>query len=182
MDVLGAQLFLHIFKVHPPYAGLVPLQGAEHHVVAVVGEGAGEAHVGGGVEQHLAAPGAGHVQRADHAAQHAVLVADAFPGQPGHAVAVFLPGDDGVKVFIGGVKVAVGRVLRPADKRLGHGGHGGKVHVRHPHGDGVETRLGRGGGKPVRLAQTIHRDGVLAVAVRDGSEIVFHVLMFLSEK
>ena len=147
-------------------------------VVAVVVEAVGKADVGGAVHQHLVAPGADAVQRADHAAQHAVLVADVLCLQPGDAVALCLPLDDGVIILFGGRIVAEGRVLHPGDHFLLHGGHRGKVHVGHPHGDGVKALFGGRGRKAV--AQPVHRQCVLAVAVQQRCKIVFHGTNLLS--
>ena len=56
--------------------GLVQDQRAVDDSVAIVAQGPGKAHIGGGVEEHIVPSGAEHVQGADHAAQHAVLIAD----------------------------------------------------------------------------------------------------------
>ena len=71
----------HVGVVHPPDAIFVLHQRGVDDVITVVGQAAGEADVGGAVDQHLVAPGADAVQCADDAAQHAVLVADGLGGQ-----------------------------------------------------------------------------------------------------
>ena len=172
MDVVCLELFVHVGVVHAPDAVCVLHQRAVDDLVAVVFQAEGEADVGGAVHQHRVAGGGKAGQGGDDTAQHAVLVADAFLRQAGDAVALFVPPDDGIIVFVGGVKVAVGRVLCALDDGLRDGGHGGEVHVRHPHGDDVPAFFGRVRRKAV--AQAVHGDGVHAAAVHDGSEIVFH--------
>ena len=177
MDMVLFQFGVHVGVVHPPDALLVPHQRRVDDAVAVVLQRLGEADVGGAVEQHTVAGGGKAGHRRDHPAQHAVLVADAVPGKQRRVrpVAPHLPVDDGVVVGVGGLKIAEGRVLRPPDDGRRHGGHRGEVHVGHPHGDGVKAGLGGARRKPARLAQGIHRDGVLAVAVHDRCEIVLHL-------
>ena len=172
MDLFLFQVLFHVLKVHPPHAVFILDQRAVDSLVAVVLQAHGKTDVGGAVDQDLVALGADAVQGADHAAQHAVLVADALLGQALHAVALCLPPDDGIEVFIGGVEVAKRGVVGALDDGFLDGGHGGEVHIGHPHGDGIKALLGGGGGKAG--AKAIHCNGILAVAVHDGSEIVFH--------
>ncbi len=179
MDLLLLELLLHVLRIHPPDAVLVLDQGAEHHVVAVVGQAGGESHIGGGVEQHLVAPGADAVQGRHHAAQHAVFVADVFLGKAGDPVALLLPADDGGEILLTGGEIAEGRMLDAVGHGLLDGGNGGEVHVRHPHGDGVKALPGCAGGKAGHSAQTVHSDGVPAVAGQDGSKIVLHTKTLL---
>ena len=174
MDPVLRQLFLHVRKVHPPDALPVPGQRAVDDAVAAVGQASGKADVGGRVDQHLVPLGAHRAQGAEHAAQHTVLIADALLGQPGDAVAVRLPPDDGVEVRLRRLEVAVGGVASPVHDGLGDSGDGGKVHVRHPHGDQVEPLLGPVGGEARSAAQAVHRQGVPAPAVQNGGKIVFH--------
>ena len=98
------------------------------------------------MQQHLIPAGADAVQCADHAAQHAVFIADVLRLQAGDPVGLALPADDGIIISIRRGKVAVQRVLRPLQNGLLHAGGGGKVHICHPHGDGVKP-LFRGGGR-----------------------------------
>ena len=176
MDVVLLQFAVHVGVVHPPHALLVPDQGRVDDPEAVVLQGPGKADVGGAVDQHRVAGACQAGQGRDDPAQDAVFVPDAVPGQQGGiaAVALHLPLDDGVVVGVGGLKIAVGGVAGPLHQRLGDGGHGGEIHVRHPHGDGVEAVPGGVGGKAGVAAQAIHGDGILAAAVQDGSEIVAH--------
>ena len=175
MDVLFGQMLLHVGVVHPPDVGFVLHQRGVDDVITVVGQAVGEADVGGAVHQHLIAPGADAVQRADDAAQNAVLVADGLGGQAGDAVAHRLPADDGVIIFGRRVEVAEGRVLHPLDDGLLDGGQTDEVHVRHPHGDGVEPGPGRIGRKA--LAQSVYGDGIPAMTVGQGGEIIFHAAL-----
>ena len=177
MDLVFHDFALHILVIHAPDAVLVLDQGAVDDAVAVVGQRAREADVGGAVEQHLVAPGAEDVQGRDHAAQNAVLVADVLGFQTGHAVAGFVPADDGAEILLGGHEVAVGRVHGALDHGLGNGGDHGEIHVGHPHGDGIKAGQGRAGGKAVGLADHIHDNGILAMSVHDGGKIVFHNLL-----
>ena len=133
------------------------------------------------MEQHLITPGAHNVQRSNHSAQHPVFIADMLLGQPGDAVAFLVPADDSVIIIIGGGEIAKGRVLRPLDDGGGNRGNGGEVHIRHPHGDGVETLTGGAGGETAGLSNGIHSNGVPSAAVHDGGEIVFHRKSFPSK-
>jgi len=173
MDVFFLQVLFHIGEIHPPDAVLILHQRGVDGLVAVVLQALGEADVGGAVDQHFVAPGADAVQRTDDAAQHTVLVADVLRLQAGDAVAGLVPADDAVKVLRRGLKIAEGRVLGALDDGFLNGGHGGEVHVRHPHGDGIEAFL-RGSGRKAVALQAVHRNGVPAAAVNDRSEIVFH--------
>ena len=172
MDVVLLELFVHVGVVHAPHTGFVLYQRAVHDLVAVVLQAEGEADVGGAVQQHRVAGRRKAAKRCQHAAQHAVLVADARFRQAGDAVAGRMPPDDGSVVLLGGVEVAVGRVLRAPDDGGGNGGHGGEIHIRHPHGNDIEALFGRIRRKAG--AKAIHGNGVFAVAVHDGSEIVLH--------
>ena len=182
MDLVLHDALLHVLKVHAPDALGVLDQGREDHVIAVVGEGTGEADVGGGVQQHVVTLGAEHVQGADHAAQNAVFIADVLPLQAGDPVAGLVPLDNGVEVLLGGLEIAEGRMLGPLDDGLGDGRAGREVHVGHPHRDGVQAILDlyvRQGlhnevARGVRLGDHVDGDGVLAMAVHDRGEIVLH--------
>lgn len=148
MDVLFLQVLFHIGEIHPPDAVLILHQRGVDGLVAVVLQALGEADVGGAVDQHFVAPGADAVQRTDDAAQHTVLVADVLRLQAGDAVAGLVPADDAVKVLRRGLKIAEGRVLGALDDGFLNGGHGGEVHVRHPHRDSIEAFLRGAGEKP----------------------------------
>ena len=100
----------------------------------------------------------------------------------GDIVAGLVPLNDGVKVFIGGLEVAVGRVLCTLDDGFGDGGDGGEVHVCHPHGNDIIAFLGQVGSEAGHRAQTIDGGCVLAMAVHDGGEIVLHSKFSFSGK
>ena len=174
VDAVFHDFFLHVLKIHAPHAVLIQDQRAVDDVVAVVGEAAGEADVSGRVEQHLVPLGTKHIQRGDHPAQHTVFVSNVPFGQPVHAVPVLVPADNRVVVIVGGGKVPEGGVLGTLDNGGGDGWDSGKVHVRHPHGNGVEALPGRAGSKASGCADGVHGDGVPAMAVHDGGKIIFH--------
>lgn len=148
MDVLFLQMLLHVLKIHPPDAVLVLHQRGMHGLVAVVLQAHREADVSGAVDQDLVAAGADAVQRTDDAAQHTILVADVFRLQAGDAVALLMPPDDAVEIRIRGLKIAEGRVFCTLNDGFLDGGHGGEVHVGHPHRDSVKARLRGAGEKP----------------------------------
>ena len=173
VDVIFHDLLFHVGKIHPPDTLLVLCQRRVDNVIAIVRQAVGKADVGRAVEQHVVPFGAQNVQRGDHAAQHAVFVADVFRLQAGDAVVVFLPADDGIVVFRRGVKVAEGRMLRPGDHGLLNGGNHGEIHVRDPHGNHVKALPGRGIGRTGR-AHGVNGDGVLSPAIQNGSKVVFH--------
>ena len=172
MDFLGLQLGVHILIVHPPDAVFVLFQRAVDDLVAIVVDAHRKADVGGAVEQYAVTGGRKRGQRRDNAAQNTVLVADCFFGQTGHTVADRLPLYDRIVILVRCLKVAEGRVLGSLDDGFRDGGHGGKVHVRDPHGDDVKAVLGQVRGKAG--AETVNSDGVLAVAIHDGCKIVLH--------
>ena len=165
---------LHILKVHPPDPLFVLLQGAVDHMVAVVGQAHSKADVGGGMDQDIVPPGAEYIQGANDPAQDAVLVADLFREKAGDAVAVQLPPDDGVIVFLCGVKVAKGGMSCPADNGLADGGTGGKVHICHPHGDDIKALPGQVGGKAGAGPQPVDGGGILTAPLHDRGKIVLH--------
>ena len=171
-DVIALDLSLHVEEVHALHAVAVRLQGAGDDVIAAVFNGTGEADVGGGVDQHIVASGAYGGQGTHEPAQYAVFVADVLLLQPGDAVAALLPADDGVKVLIAGHKVAEQRVLQPLPDGLRHGGGRGEVHIRHPHGDGVEALVGL---EYRNFLHGVHRHGILPPAVIDGGKVEFHM-------
>ena len=173
--VLGDDAPLHVLEVHAPDAAGVPHQRAEHHLVAVVGQRAGEADVGRRVQQHLVPARAEHVQRAHHAAEDAVFIAYVLFPEAGDAVAPLLPADDGGKILLPRLEIAVERVLRALDDGRGYRGGGGEVHVRYPHGDGVEA-LARGVRHPPagHGADALHGERIPAAAVYDGCKVVLH--------
>ena len=173
VDVIFHDLLFHVGKVHPPDTLLVLCQRGVDNVIAIVRQAVGKADVGRAVEQHVVPFGAQNVQRGDHAAQHAVFVADVFALQPGNAVVALLPADNGIVIFCRGVKIAEGRMLHPFDHGLLNGGHHGKIHICHPHGDHVESLPGRGIGRTGR-AHGVNGDGVLSPAIQNGSKVVFH--------
>ena len=175
VNVLRLELLLHVRKVHAPHALFILNEGAVNQVVAVVGQGHGEADVGGGMDQHLVAPGADHVQRRDNAPQDAVLIADVLLMKARNAVAGLLPADDALEILLPRGEVAKAGVLRPLDDGLLHRGHHGEVHVRHPHGDGVKAFPGGVRGKARHGPQGVHGQGILPPPVNDGGKVVGHV-------
>ena len=76
VDALLLDAALHVVEVHAPDTVLVAHERRVHDSEAVVLERVREAHVGGAVHEHgVAGRGKGR-ERRDHAAEHAVLVAD----------------------------------------------------------------------------------------------------------
>ena len=148
-------------------------------MVAVIFQAVGEANVGGAVQQHIVAPGAEHIQRADHAAQHTVFIADVLRPQAGYAVAGFLPADDAAVVFFRGGKVAVSGMGHTRLHGLHHSRNGGKIHIRHPHGDHIKALFRAAGAEAAGGAYHVYRNGILAVAIHDGCKIVFHSISSL---
>lgn len=143
-------------------------------VVAAAAEHLGKADVGGGVEQHAVPLGAEDAHSGHYPAQHAVGVADVLPLQALDAVALPLPGENGVVVGVCGGEVAVGGVLRPADNGLRDRGRGGEAHVRHPHGDAGEALPDGGAGD----GDLLGGDGVLPP--ENGGKVVGHRKQLLS--
>ena len=174
MDVVLLQQAVHVVKIHPPHAVFVPVQGAVDDAVAIGFQRAGKADVGGAVDQHGIAGGGQAAQGRHYAAQNTVFVADGLFGQVGHAVAVSLPVGDSLVVGVRRGKVAVQRVLSAFNDGGRDRGHGGKVHVRDPHGDDGKAVLRLARCKAARLAQGIHRQRIHPAAVVHSGKIVFH--------
>ncbi len=149
-----------------------------HDAVAVVAQAVGESDVRRAVQQHGVAGRGECGHGGDHAAEHAVFVSDRVTGQSGHVVAVALPADDRVEVLVRRIEVAIQRVLRAFDDRLGNGRHRGEIHVGDPHRNHIESLARRVRRHSWYRAQTVHRQGVLAMSVDDGGEIVNHAVSF----
>ena len=175
VDVVLLYLALHVLVVHAPDAGLVGHERAQDDAVAVTLERLGEADVGGAVDKDRVARGSHGLKRRDDASQHAVLVADVRRLETRDAVSRALPVDDRGRVGVRGLEVAKGRVLEALGHGLHDGGAGGEVHVRHPHGNLVEARARRGG-RPGHVANAVDGQGILAVALHDGGEVVLRHL------
>ena len=173
MDFIFLDFPLHILVVHAPDAVLVNLQRGVDNTIAVVLQCVGEADVGGGVNQHIVPPGAQHIQGADHAAQYAVGIGDVLRGH-GNAVVGFVPAEDGIKILLPGAEIAIGRMLGPLDDGLGHRGHRGEIHIRHPHGNQIEALPAGAVGAEHGVPRSIHRNGIHSLPVQDGSKIIFH--------
>ena len=103
MDLICLQFCVHILIIHAPDVVFVETERTVNDLVAVACQASGKADVGRAVEQHVVPFGAQNVQRGDHAAQHAVFVADVFALQPGNAVMALLPADNGIVIFRGRV-------------------------------------------------------------------------------
>ena len=143
-------------------------------LVAVVFQTFGEAYVCRTVNQDVITAGADAVQCTDNSAQNAIFVANMLGLQTGDTVACFLPADDGLIIFRRGFEVTEGRVTGPFDDRLLYGRYSRKVHVCYPHRDGIESLLRRGRRETIAL-QAVYCDGISAMSVNDGSEVVFHM-------
>ena len=175
MNVVGLQLGVHILVVHAPDAVFILFQRAVHRGAAQIFHVGGEAHIGGAVKQNLVAGGGQGLHRAGDTAVDAVLVADVLPFQIPEAVAFGLPADDGVVIGVAGEEVAIEGVLGPLNHGGGDGRAGGEVHIRHPHGDGVEALLGSIGlVAPDLAANALHGGGILAAPVNERCKIELH--------
>ena len=180
MDLVLPQLPVHVLIVHPPYSLRILHKGAVHrhppqHIHIRL-----EAHIDRAVQKNSVAGGGQGLHRAGHAAVHPVFIADVFLFQIGEAVAAGPPAYDFGKVFLPGLKIAVQRMLCPPDDGLRHRRAGGKVHVRHPHGNGIKAlRRGLRLTAPVFLADALDGGCIKAPPVDDGGKIVFHCTRLL---
>ena len=133
------------------------------------------------MEQDLV-PGSGErLDRAGDTAVDPVLIADIVPFESDETVARGLPVYDALVVFIPRLEVAVERVLCALNHSRWNSGTGGKIHIRHPHGNGIKPFLW--GGRlisPNLVADAIHGNGIHAAAINDGSEIVLQIVCLLS--
>ena len=101
MDMMIADLLLHVVKIHPPVSltgrCLLIEQGAVHDPVAVVAQCIGKTDIGRCVDQDVVAAGAEDIEGADDSPQHTVLISDTFRYKIFYcflAVAVAVPADD----------------------------------------------------------------------------------------
>ena len=124
------------------------------------------------MQEHRIARRCEGLERGDEAAEHAVLVSDMLRFEPGHAVAVALPGNDALEVLVPRIEITEVGFLHARGDGILDGGEHREVHIGHPHGDGVEPLLRglRGTGR----AQTVDGHRVLPVALHDACEIVGH--------
>ena len=171
MNRLFLQFFLHILKVHPPNAVFIPLQRAEYHIVAIIAETSGKSDICRGVKQYLVPLGAEYIQCTDYAAQHAVLISDAFPVQPLYAMPLLLPADDRIIIFLLRIKITIQRMSRPLRNPLGNRRNRGKIHVRHPHGNPAESLLHL----YILIRDYLRGNSILSVPVNNIRKIVFHL-------
>ena len=139
LNAVFLDLFLHILKVHAPYAVLVLFQIGGNDVHLVVFENAGKAYIGGSMNQNGVARFGQGVQNAGNAAKNAVFVADVGFGQTVYAETLSLPVDDGIIVTVGIHVVTEQRMLQT----LSHSFHNRRssryVHIGDPHGQIAEV-------------------------------------------
>ena len=173
VDFVRDNAALHVEKVHAPDTAGVQHEWAVDDFEAVVGQGVGEADVGGRVDQDLAAVFTKNAQGADDAAQDAVLVADVFRVQGLNAVGPGLPVCDGVVVFLPGRKISIHWVFGPLDHGSRDGRDGLKVHVGDPHGDALKAFSG-GHFEYAEYILGVDGDGILAMAIDYFREIILH--------
>ena len=174
VDLLFPELFLHVCIIHSPYAVFIPYQRRMYGLVAVVFQTCCEAYVCRAVNQDVITAGADAVQCTDNSAQNAIFVANVLGLQTGDTVTCFLPADDGLIIFRRGFEVTEGRVTGPFDDRLLYGRYSREVHVCYPHRDGIEAFFRRGRRETIAL-QAVYCDGISAMPVNDGSEVIFHM-------
>ena len=142
-------------------------------MVAVVRQAVGEADVGGRIEKHVVPLGTEYIQSTDYAPQHAVFIADALRGKSLHPIPIFVPLNDGIKIFLPGSEISEGRMLSPADDGLGDGGNRGEIHIRNPHGDEIKAFFRRCGSHGV-LPQGGNGKRIHSVTLHNRCKIVFH--------
>ena len=82
-------------------------------------------------------------------------------------IAATLPFDDAIEVLGTRIKVAKHRVLGALNDVFLNRGHGGKVHIGHPHGDAVEALVGYVWRHAGDLTPGVNGNGVHTVAVDD---------------
>ena len=180
VDRLFPELFFHVCIIHSPYAVFVLYQRRMYGLVAVVFQACGEAYVCRAVDKDVITAGADAVQCTDNSAQNAIFVANVPGLQTGDTVAGFMPADDGLIIFRRGFKVTEGRVTGPFNDRLLYGRYSRKVHICYPHRDGIEALFRRGRRETIAL-QAVYCNGISAMPVNDGSEVVFHMMLLLKK-
>ena len=92
--------FVHILIVHPPYAVFVLPQRAQLGDSACIFQHMCKADIGGAVQQYLLAGCGERLNSRADAAEHAVFVADVLGAQARYTVALFVPADDAVVIFL----------------------------------------------------------------------------------
>src|SRR5574344_2000953 len=98
-------------------------------IVSVVAKGMGKSYIRRPLEKHVVTLGAEHAKRRYHTAKHSVLVADAFFRKAGYSMALALPCDDLIVVFISWKEIAECRMLGPFNHSLLDSRNNWKVHV-----------------------------------------------------
>ena len=125
------------------------------------------------MEQNLVTRGRERLNGAGHTAVDPILIADVVSFQSGKTIALGLPGNNTLVVLVPRQEITIEGVLCPLDHGSRNGRAGGKVHVRHPHGNGIKSFLWSGRlVAPNLVADAIHGNGIHAAAIKDGSKIV----------
>ena len=174
MDVIPADLLLHILVIHAPDPLFIPDQRTVNDVETVVFQCGGESHISGRVNQHIIPRAAENPKCADHAPQHAVLITDMLLLQTRYVVSVLLPPDDAPVILLPGNEVPEHGMGCPLCNRPLHRRNSGKIHVRHPHRNTVKFRIRLSRRNRPRHRQKIHRQCVLPSSVYYGCEIILH--------
>ena len=171
-EVLGAVLGLgfKVLQIHGVIAVFVPLQGADHQLPAGVVHHVGKGMVDGLLNEHLVAGLGEHGQHHAHTGHHA--------GGKGHlgnigqpAVALLLPGGDGLKVLGGTPGVAEDTLVSSRLDGLHDAGCRTEVHIRDPQRDHVV-------GAVVQL-RFLELGRVVIRAIHDFIKIISHAVILL---
>ena len=184
MDISGGEFFLQIFIVDAPDPFRILNKRIKDKIYSVIFSAVGEAYISGGLDNYRISGLTEDFESADYTAQYAVLITDTFRSKSDSAVALFMPAYDGVIIGFRRLKIAVSRVRGPLHDCLRYRGNGGKIHIRHPHGNYTETVLHPGAGKEDVAAgmRKVYGNSVFSQPVHDSGKIIFHKFIRLSEK
>ena len=164
LGVLG--LLLKVGVVHGVIAVFIPLQGTDHQLPAGVVHHVGEGMVYRLLNEDLVAGLGEHGQNHPHTGHHA--------GGEGHllhlrppAVALFLPGGDGLEILGGPPGVAEDTLVGPLLDGLHNAGGGAEIHIRDPQRNHIVGAVVQDG--------FFKFGGVVLRAIHDLVKIISHI-------
>ena len=170
MNVVLTDLPIHIFIVHPPDTGIVPLQFAENHLSAEPVECASKADIRRGMHQNTLTRCRKGTDSRAYSPQHAVFISDGFLRQAGITFSFPMPADNCFIIILRRSKVAEIRHLHSLSDSVQNKRPCRKTHIGNPH---------RNRGKTFLYGYTFKRDlicgkRVLSMPVKNRGKIKCH--------
>ena len=170
MDVILDNLLLHILIIHTPNAVFISHKIAENHFPSVIVHGSGKSDISRRVQQYRLARRGKRLKRRGHAAQHSVLVTDAFLCKSFHAETIFMPSDNTVEILIRKHKITKMGMFQTFTDRFKNRRQRWEIHIRHPHGNHRKSFRYL----CIRNRNGIHSNCVMTFTVQNRRKIVLH--------